>query len=185
MEGGTTTLHRGAKEMKPPHESPVLRHSFRVAAWCGMTLLLAVYAYLAFRQDSSFFSVPWMPHEVARQILSVTNYRNFLGFGLSGFYGAFFLGAWWWIRRRGHWQWGTIVLLALPLVKESLQTLVHTRHGTWPGALYGLAGAALGLVLGAGCRSAASLLLARGKAPGDMKRVVPTDTLRDFGGDGD
>lgn len=130
----------------------VLNSTRRLTAWAVLLLLLAAYAYLAFRQDSSFFTVPWMPREMARRILSVTNYRNFWGFGFLGFYGALFLGAWWWARRGGRWQWGTLALWALPVVKELLQTLVHTRHGTFNGAIYGVGGAMLGAALGWGLR---------------------------------
>ncbi len=121
---------------------------WRIAAAGGLVALIAAYAYLAFRQDSSFFTVPWMPREMVRRILSVTNYRNFWGFGFLGLYAALLLGVWWWVRRDGHWQWGTMAIVLLPAVKEFLQTLVHSRHGTWGGTLYGVGGAWLGLVLG-------------------------------------
>lgn len=132
-----------------------MRAAAKQMAWAGLFLLLASYAYLAFRQDSSFFTVPWMPREMARQILSVTNYRNFWGFGFLGFYATLFLGAWWWVRRDGRWQWGTIALLLLPVLKEAAQNFVHGRHGTVAGAAYGAGGAFLGILLGSCLREVA------------------------------
>ena len=126
-----------------------MRHAAKPMAWGGLFVLLVAYAYLAFRQDSSFFTVPWMPREMARQILSVTNYRNFWGFGFLGLYAALFLGGWWWVRRSGRWQWGTMVIILLPVLKEALQTPIPGRHGTVIGAAYGMGGAVLGLALGA------------------------------------
>lgn len=120
----------------------------RVAAWGGLILLLAAYAHLAFRQDSSFFTVWWMPREMARQILRYTDYRNFWGFGLLGFYSALFLGASLWIWRKGRWPWGALIVLLLPVLKEMLQIPTPGRHGTWHGALYGVAGSGLGLMVG-------------------------------------
>lgn len=125
----------------------------RALAWAGLVLLLAAYAYLAFRQDSSFFTVSWMPRPVAWWILKYTDYRNFWGFGFLGFYSATFLGAWWWVRRGGHWQWGTLALWLAPVAKELMQTMLHSRHGTWNGAIYGAGGAMLGLLVGTALRS--------------------------------
>ncbi len=125
-----------------------MRAAAKQMAWAGLLLLLASYAYLAFRQDSSFFTVPWMPREMARQILSVTNYRNFWGFGFLGFYSALFLGAWWWVWQGGRWQSGTFAILLLPVLKEAAQNLVPGRHGTLAGAAYGAGGAFLGMLLG-------------------------------------
>ena len=130
-----------------------LQSGFLYLAWAGLLVLLAAYAYLAFRQDSSFFTVAWMPREIARQILSVTNYRNFWGFGFLGFYCALFLGTRWWMQRGGRWQWCTLALWLLPVVKEAMQIFVHGRHGTIPGAIYGAGGVALGLLIGNALRS--------------------------------
>jgi hypothetical protein len=152
-----------------------MKRAARPVAWAGLLVLLAAYAYLAFRQDSSFFTVPWMPREMARQILSVTNYRNFWGFGFLGLYAALFLGAWWWVRRGGRWQWGTILVLLVPLLKEALQSPIPGRHGTAIGAFYGLTGAAVGLLLGSGLRAGTSAMWKRLKgawsSPGMSNRL--------------
>ncbi len=126
---------------------------WRVGAWGVFILLLAAYAHLAFRQDSSFFTVSWMPREMARRILKVTDYRNFWAFGALGLYCACFLGAGAWIRRNGRWQWGTLAVCLLPVIKELIQSPIPGRHGTLHGSIYGIVGAAIGLALGAALRT--------------------------------
>lgn len=127
---------------------------FKALAWAGLLLLLGAYLHLAFRQDSSFFTVWWMPRDVARLILRYTDYRNLWGFGLLGFYAGLALGTWWWVRRGGRWQWGTLALWLVPVLKEVIQAPIPGRHGTVSGALYGLAGAMLGGAMGCGLRVA-------------------------------
>lgn len=136
----------------------------RLTAWAGFLLLLGIYGYLSFRGDSSFFTVPWMPREIARRILSVTNYRNFWGFGFMGAYCAVFLGAWWWLRHNGRWQWATIALWLMPVLKELMQISIHGRHGTLAGALYGMTGVVLGLASGSALRTTVRLFAPR-RAP--------------------
>lgn len=132
--------------------------AWRVAAWAAFLLLFAAYAHLAFRQDSSFFTVSWMPRKLAWWILKYTDYRNFWAFGFLGFYCTLFLGAWWWVRRDGRWQWGTLAVWLLPVLKEILQIPVPGRHGTLHGTLYGVAGSGLGLILGITIRASVAAL---------------------------
>lgn len=168
-----------------PKSAPcVLASMGRLTAWAVLLLLLAAYAYLAFRTDSSFFTVPWMPREMARRILSVTNYRNFWGFGFLGFYCALFLGAWWWVRRNSRIQWGTVAVLLLPLVKELLQSPIPGRHGTWHGAAYGFVGALLGLALGCGLREALLLCRRRWGSRASRQKQQRPNLLRDSDGVG-
>jgi hypothetical protein len=177
MQGETESEVAG-EQVRDRWELPAIPHSTlcvlnstgRFAAWSGLIVLLAAYAHLAFRPDSSFFTVSWMPHNVAWWILKYTLYRNFWGFGLLGFYCAFALGTWWWVRRGGRWQWGAAVLWVLPVAKEAAQTILQTRHGTLAGALYGLGGAMLGLALGCGLRASAQWIFCRKQA---AARAIP------------
>jgi len=155
--------------------------AFRLFAWAGLLVLLAIYAYLAFRPDSSFFTVPWMPREAARRILSVTNYRNFWGFSLLGFYCAFFLGSSWWIFRSDRWQWATIAVWLVPVLKELMQSPIQGRHGTVAGSLYGMVGAMLGLALGSGCRTATKFVVRRFRKSATSQALIPPDCERDAG----
>lgn len=125
---------------------------WRVVAWGGFVVLLLAYAQLAFRHDSSFFTVWWMPREMARRILKLTYYRNFWGFGFLGLYASLFLGAGWKAWRQGRIEWGAAVLWVLPVAKELAQVLVHGRHGTLFGASCGFVGMGCGLLLGAAMR---------------------------------
>lgn len=129
---------------------------WRVAAWVGFGVLFLAYAQLAFRHDSSFFTVWWMPREMARRILKLTYYRNFWGFGFLGLYASMFLATGWKVWEKGGIRWWTGVLWVLPVAKELVQVLVRGRHGTLFGAACGLLGMGAGLLLGTAGLAAAN-----------------------------
>ena len=120
----------------------------RLIGYLGLVVLVGVSLYLGLRQDSCFFSVPWMPRKIAVPIQHATMYRNLIGFGLIGLYVGlvFGKGSRWRDSRRAKLL--VLALLVLPVAKESLQWLMPGRHCTLTGALLGLSGMALGLCLG-------------------------------------
>lgn len=131
-----------------------------MASWVGLLVLLGLYSYLAFRPDSSFANGSTLPWSVWKAANAV-DYRNFWAFGFLGLYAAVALGVGWLPWRRGSIQWAVVGFLLIPLVKESLQNLVHGRHGTLFGGSQGFAGLWLGLMAGCACRWLWSVLRAR------------------------
>jgi Na+-driven multidrug efflux pump len=137
----------------------------------GLLFLLGIYAYFAFRPDSSFANYTSLPRGLWKAANAV-DYRNFWAFGLLGLYVAAALGVSWLPWKSGRIRWGTIGLLLLPVLKESLQNLVHGRHGNVFGASQGLAGIWVGLMAGNVCRWLWAVLRAR-KLAGVGKEVRP------------
>lgn len=123
----------------------------RTLSVAGLLALLAFYAYVAFRPDSSFANYTPLPRSLW-QTANAVDSRNYWAFALLGLYVATLMKADWKVWKAGKIGWITIGLLLLPLVKESLQNLVHGRHGTLLGASQGFAGVWSGLLLGAGLR---------------------------------
>jgi len=143
----------------------------QVLAAFGLLVLLGAYAYLAFRPDSSFANgsvLPWTVWKAANAV----DYRNFWAFGFLGLYAACLLRAGWRPWREGRVRWGTVALLLLPLIKESLQNLVSGRHGNVFGASQGFVGVWLGLMAGNVCRWLWAVLRAR-KLAGVGKSLEP------------
>lgn len=151
----------------------------RLAGWTGMGVILLAALYLGLREDSCFFSVPWIPGAVAVQIQHATMYRNLLGFALLGSYAGLVLGASLLPRAGGRWRWVTIGLLLLPAIKELLQIPLPTRHGTLLGTIQGTLGVVIGLGLGNGLRAVAGrLALAAWPSPGTASQASGSSRVR-------
>lgn len=145
----------------------------RVLSVAGLLVLLALYSYLAFRPDSSFANgtvLPWTVWKAANAV----DYRNFWAFGFLGLYAAVALGVGWLPWRKGSIQWVVVGFLLIPLVKESLQNLVHGRHGTLFGGSQAFVGLWLGLMVGGACRWLWSVARAKKQdAPGQGSGPQP------------
>lgn len=123
---------------------PARASKLRRGAAAILLVILAIYMWLALKEEGSFRSFVFIPNAVAVFVDNHFYARNLFAFGLLGVLAA---AAVWGLRLRIV----TAVLvacMAIPFAKDGVQMLTATRHFDWVATLSGVLGVLAGWVVG-------------------------------------